>query len=243
MKLLCDDELERSAVVANCRMNRERDLTGSNGYSKEIGFNPLDYLRGRIVPGRLAAWLDLCCGTGKALLEAARSCPANGMDIEIVGVDLVGMFRQPEPNLSQLRLVEASLRTWLPDRHFDLITCVHGLHYVGDKLGSIARAASWLADDGLFVANLDSKNLKLADGRAGGRKIASDLRQAGIGYDRRKRLLICRDRKVVRLPYHYLGADDSAGPNYTGQPAVDSYYQTVVARSDIALHRLSFVAI
>ena len=45
MKLLSDDELERSAVVANCRMNRERDLTGSNGYSKEIGFNPLDYLR------------------------------------------------------------------------------------------------------------------------------------------------------------------------------------------------------
>src|SRR5580693_7611900 len=39
MKLLNDDELERSAVVANCRMNRERDLTGSNGYSKEVGFN------------------------------------------------------------------------------------------------------------------------------------------------------------------------------------------------------------
>ena len=76
MKLLNDDELERSAVVANCRMNREREMTGSNGYSKEIGFNPLDYLRDRIAPGRRVAWLDLCCGTGKALIEAARMSTA-----------------------------------------------------------------------------------------------------------------------------------------------------------------------
>jgi hypothetical protein len=34
--LLLNDELDRSAVVANCHMNRERNLTGS----KEIGFNP-----------------------------------------------------------------------------------------------------------------------------------------------------------------------------------------------------------
>ena len=49
MDLLTDDELERSAVVANCRMNRERDLTGSNGYDREIGFDPLDFLRERVV--------------------------------------------------------------------------------------------------------------------------------------------------------------------------------------------------
>jgi hypothetical protein len=39
MKLLNDDELERSTVVANCRMNWERELSRSNGYSNEIGFN------------------------------------------------------------------------------------------------------------------------------------------------------------------------------------------------------------
>ena len=65
MKLLNDDELERSGVVANCRMNRERVLTGSNGYSREVGFNPLHYLRERTAPGRPVAWLDLCCGTGR----------------------------------------------------------------------------------------------------------------------------------------------------------------------------------
>jgi SAM-dependent methyltransferase len=225
MKLVSDDELERSAVVANCRMNRERELTGSNGYSKEIGFNPLDYLRDRSVPGHRVVWLDLCCGTGKALIEAARICHSEGMDIEIVGVDLVGMFHRPDPELTHLQLVEASLRTWRPDCDFDLTTCVHGLHYVGDKLGLVGRAASWLADDGLLVANLDLKNLKLADGRARGRKIVSDFRRVGINYDRSKRLLVCRGRKAVRLPYRYLGADDNAGPNYTGQHAVDSYYE------------------
>ena len=50
MRLLGDDELERSAVVANCRMNRERDLTGSNGYAREVGFDPLDFLKGRVAP-------------------------------------------------------------------------------------------------------------------------------------------------------------------------------------------------
>lgn len=30
----------------------------------------------------------------------------------------------------------------------------------------------------------------------------------------------------MSLPYTYLGADDRAGPNYTNQPAVHSYYAT-----------------
>ena len=225
MNLLGDDELERSAIVANCRMNRERDLTGSNGYSREIGFNPLDFLRGQIAPGGRVAWLDLCSGTGKALIQAARISHAESLEIEIVGVDLAGMFHRMDPDLKHLRLVEASLRTWRPDCPFDLITCVHGLHYVGDKLGLIAHAASWLTDEGLFVANLDPKNLKLADGQPAGRKVMSDLRRVGIGYDRNKRLLIGRGRRAVSLTYSYLGADDAAGPNYTGQPAVDSYYR------------------
>ncbi len=46
MKLLSEDELERSAVVANCRMNRERELAGSNGYDRKLGLNPLDFLTG-----------------------------------------------------------------------------------------------------------------------------------------------------------------------------------------------------
>jgi SAM-dependent methyltransferase len=183
MPLLSDDDLERSAVVANCRMNRERDLLGSNGYDRELGFNPLDSLKERTATGHPAAWLDLCCGTGKALIQAARqvSAAVPVLRIEIVGVDLVGRFYRPDPALTCLRLIEASLSTWRPDRPFDLITCVHGLHYIGDKLGLVARACSWLTDDGLFVATLDLHNVKFTDGKPVGRRVAADLRRLGPG--------------------------------------------------------------
>jgi SAM-dependent methyltransferase len=229
MKLLSERALERSAVVANCRMNRERSLVGSNGYAKELGFQPLEFLKERCVIANAAAWLDLCCGSGKALIEAARLVHAEGMaaKIEIVGVDLVGMFAVRDPYEPSVRLLEASLSTWSAERLFDLITCVHGLHYVGDKLGLIKRAASWLTSNGSLVANLDPTNLKLADGSGAGRKIMADLRRLGLHYDAKRRLVICRGKKIVELPYRYMGADDQAGPNYTGQPAVNSYYEAL----------------
>ena len=188
MNLLDDDILERSAVVANCRMNRERNLVGSNGYDKELGLNPLDFLRGRVASGSNPAWLDLCCGTGKALIEAARIVHAEGLDsrIGIVGVDLVGMFLTPEPGLDGLRLVEASLNTWRPEGQFDLITCVHGLHYIGDKLGLIARAASWLVEDGRFVTNLSLENVNVASDPKPARKLAAEIRRTGLEFDRRR---------------------------------------------------------
>jgi SAM-dependent methyltransferase len=237
MKLNSDDELERSAVVANCRMNRERRLTGSNGYSKELSFKPLDFLKGRAAQGTTAAWLDLCCGTGKALIEAAELVCADGLDVKIVGVDLAGMFDAPEPGLGSLQLLQASLSTWRPDRSFDLITCVHGLHYVGDKLGLIARATSWLVEDGVFTANLDRANLKVA-GENSDRRLVQDLRRAGLTYDRKKHLLTCEGTKRLDLPYRYLGADDTTGPNYTGQPAVDSHYERTTGSAPFGRERI-----
>lgn len=228
-ELLGDDQLERSTIVANCRMNRERDLAGSNGYDRELGFNPLDFLRDRSTGDRATAWLDLCCGTGRALIQAAEIAQSEGLSVEIVGVDLVGIFLPAAPSLTRPRLVEASLSSWRPDRRFDLITCVHGLHYVGDKLGLIARAVSWLVDDGLFVGNLDLSNLKLIDAQRETRHFISNLRRSGLDYDRRRKRIIRRGRKVLALHYVYVGADDRAGPNYTRQPAVNSYYEAVVS--------------
>jgi SAM-dependent methyltransferase len=225
MRLLSDEELERSAVVANCRMNRERDLLGSNGYDRALGLDPLAFLRTRVEEGRPAAWLDLCCGTGKALIWAAEVLQAKPRAVEIVGVDLVGMFHRPSTGLGCLRLVEASLSGWRPDWAFDLITCVHGLHYVGDKLGLIARTASWLVGDGMFAGNLDLRNLKVGGEPRPSRRITADLRRAGLTYDSRRCLVFCPGLGSLNLPYRYLGADDQAGPNYTGQPAVDSYYE------------------
>lgn len=211
MKLLDGERLARSSVVANSRMNRDRVLTGGNGYAKELGFNPLDWLAGH----RHTRWLDLCCGAGRALAEAGAAAPT----LDITGVDLAGLFVDAPPNV---KLVEASLETWKPDGTYGLITCVHGLHYVGDKLGALARAAAWLSPRGLLVANLDLTNVKV-EGLARA-AVARALALAGFGWNARRRLVTAAGA-ARPLPFEYLGADDGAGPNYTGQPAVDSHYR------------------
>ena len=43
MKLVEDKELENSPIVANCRMNRERNLHGTNGYDRDLRFDPVSY--------------------------------------------------------------------------------------------------------------------------------------------------------------------------------------------------------
>ncbi|TDD68808.1 class I SAM-dependent methyltransferase [Actinomadura darangshiensis] len=163
---LDDTALEMSPVVANCAMNRERRL---DGYTRELGIDVLAELG----DGR---WLDLCCGTGRALTEAATARPT----AKITGIDLVDHFT---PLKGSLNLITASVTTWTPDAPSDLITCVHGLHYIGDKLGALTRATT-----------------------------ASPYAAA-----------------EKSLPYRYLSADDQAGPNYTGQPAVDSHYTRTTA--------------
>lgn len=76
-----DQKLEKSPVVANCCMNRERGLSGSNGYDAEIGGQPLKFLRDKVATNGMARWLDLCCGTGKALIQAATIIEHDGLFI------------------------------------------------------------------------------------------------------------------------------------------------------------------
>jgi SAM-dependent methyltransferase len=202
-----DDVLEASSVVANVAMNRERRLAGRDGYSRVLGFDILG-----LPPG--SRWLDLCCGSGRALLDAAAVRP----DLDITGVDLVGYFAAAGP----VRFATASISAWEPATEFDLVTCVHGLHYVGDKLGALLRAASWLSDEGVFVANFDVAGVRVP---GGARRVLPALREAGFAYDPRTRRIRRTGRFTGALPFRYLGADDRAGPNYTGQPAVGSYYE------------------
>ncbi|GAA1397771.1 class I SAM-dependent methyltransferase [Catellatospora coxensis] len=222
MRLLDDEALERSSVVANNAMNRERGLDGVNSYARDLGLHPLDRLRPRLADHGAAAWLDLCCGQGRALAEAAGQAPDG---LEIVGVDLVDHFDSRASALDGLTLVTASVAQWRPDRAFDLITCVHGLHYVGDKLGVLARALTWLSPGGTFAAHLDLASIQLADGTPATRLVRRLLREAGVAYDARRRVVTRTGPTVLDLPLEYAGADDQAGPNYTGQPAVDSYYR------------------
>lgn len=222
MKLQRDESLDDSPVVANNAMNRERELEGTNGYSHDLQLDVAEFLSERLARGQSVRWLDLCCGSGRALIQAAARFA--GQDLAIVGVDLVDFFAPRPPGLEGLRFEVASLREWEPaEAGFDLVTCVHGLHYVGDKLGLIARVCSWLAADGLFVANLDLAQVQLREGSAA-RRVPKALREQGLVYEGRKHLLRCEGRRSLELPFSYLGADDQAGPNYTGQPAVASHY-------------------
>jgi hypothetical protein len=63
------------------------------------------------------------------------------------------------------------LDIWSPCEGFDLIASVHGLHYVVDKLGLIARICPWPKPDGFFSARLDPHNICLADGPDAGRQL------------------------------------------------------------------------
>lgn len=222
-RLLNAEELEKSPVVANCNMNRERDLRGSNGYDVEVGFDPLEWLQGRLATQSLVRWLDLCCGSGKALIQAANLCKNYGnQSVQIIGVDLVGMFLPSRS--SNLQLMPCSVFEYQPTDKFDLITCVHGLHYLGDKLQAITLAASWLVSDGRFVANLDAANLCLLEAGKGKRKIMHFLRDEGFEFLPAKHLLKRTGHKELKIPFQFCGADDMAGPNYTRQPVINSYY-------------------
>jgi SAM-dependent methyltransferase len=170
-----------------------------------------------------AAWLDLCCGSGRALIEASRWLTTMGEPdgVRLVGVDLVDSFVTP-PAEQRVEFLTASIAAWLPHGSFDLITCVHGLHYVGDKLGVLTRALTWLRPEGLFVADLDLANVRVPDGK---RRLAARLRAQGVTYDGRRHRITCEGPRKLELPYEFAGADDHAGPNYTGQPVVDSHYR------------------
>ena len=224
MTLLDLEELEQSAIVANCRMNRERDLAGSNGYETDLRLNPLKFLTEQSDDADIS-WLDLCCGSGKALIQAATIVREQKLAINIIGVDLVNMFLPFEEAKLNLNLVSASLSDWSPDTKFDLITCVHGLHYLGDKIGLLLRSRTWLKPGGKFIANLDPDNLK-CDTPKGHANPLKWLRENGFGYSAKQHLIACNASESIALPpFDFIGADDQAGPNYTGQPAVNSHYR------------------
>lgn len=99
------------------------------------------------------------------------------------------------------------------------------VHYIGDRLALLERAATWLTDTGLLVAHFDPATLRRPDGTDASRPALAALRAAGFEYSARHHRLSLRGGRSVTLPFTYLGADPDAGPNYTGQPAVASYYR------------------
>jgi trans-aconitate methyltransferase len=203
-------------------MNRERRL---DSYARELRIDPLAEAIARIRGGASATWLDLCCGTGRALIDAAKWLDSQPQPpaLRIEGVDLIDMF-DPNPYPAHLTLHAVSIERWTPSPGYALVTCVHGLHYVGDKLAAITRIVANLAPNGLFVANLDLASFRFANGKTASRRIAAWLRSARVEYNARRRTIRCEGPRTLAAPFRYLGADDRVGPNYTGQPAVASFY-------------------
>lgn len=208
-------------------MNRERNCSGGNSYEKELSFEILEFLKNRTKSQKQAAWLDICCGQGKALIEASKTLAAQNLssNIKIIGIDLVGMFQKVPSELDFLKLSELSFEDFKPICEFDLITCVHGLHYIGDKFKFIQNCASWLKSNGIFLANLDISNFKFQNGASANKIIAKTFKDFGLKYNSKKHLLICEGKKDFEFSFEYLGADDTAGANYTKQAVVDSYYR------------------
>jgi SAM-dependent methyltransferase len=209
-------------------MNRERKLWGINSYQKELGIDFLGYLAGRARGGKEVRWMDLCCGMGNALIQAADQLHADGRleSIHLEGLDLVGMFADVPAHLKEnVHLQVGSVFDWQPGEAYDLITCVHGIHYLGDKLGLLRKALGSLKEDGLLVANLDVANFKDANGKPLVDWWKRQWKQKGWKYHARRHLLEVKGRQEWTAKWEYLGADDQAGPNYSGQPVVDSYYR------------------
>jgi SAM-dependent methyltransferase len=224
MKLIPENKLIWSPVVANSRMNRERNASGINSYEQEFKFKPEEFLQERIERFGMVSWLDLCCGYGKAMNQVAEYFIGKNLQdcIRFTGVDLVGDFIEPVLPSPFIVFEAGSVIDFEAKQKYDLITSVHGLHYIGDKLKVISSATSFLHESGLFIANLDAANIVIKD--IDTKKL---LREKGLDYNARTKILQRTGTSDIRFDLKYLGADDTIGPNYTGQESVNSCYAPI----------------
>ena len=139
------------------------------------------------------------------------------------GIDLVNYFAAMPVQANCLNFLVTPVDVWEPGDKYDLITCVHGLHYVGDKLSVLKKAMRNLKDTGVFQANLDIKNIYIKDINPG-KYLENIFSNNNIQYNSKTRIITCTGPRDIDFSIAYLGANDQAGPNYTGQEAVGSYY-------------------
>lgn len=226
MKLLSENELVWSWVVANSKMNRKRNASGVNSYEKELKIKPEVFLEECIHQYGSVKWLDICCGEGKALIQAAEFLKAKGLQDKAMlkGIDLVNAFQPISPSFTCVDLEVKSVVEWTSPEQFDLITSVHGLHYIGDKLKVLSIMLDRLSESGIFIANLDLANILFLNGDAE-KYLKNVFRENNVQYNSRTRLLTCEGSRHINFNVTYKGANDEVGPNYTGQDAVCSVYE------------------
>ncbi len=224
--MLSVDDLRSSPIVANATMNRGRGFSGVNSYGRELRFDISQFLAERVQKQGKALWLDVCCGEGRALVEAGTQFVDFdwGKQVEIVGVDLVEMFTSRKA--SSVSLVSADVMDFTHNRPADLITCVHGLHYLGDKLGFLEKAYAMLSPNGLFLGHLDTENLRSTNPTSRIWPAATrHARKSGVFPTHKNHLAqIERANATLDFGVHYEGATPSEKPNYTAITVIDSWY-------------------
>lgn len=223
------DELLASSTVANATMNRGRGLSGVNSYERELRFSLTDFLAERVRERGAAIWYDACCGQGRALVEAGRQFADAGWadQVQIIGVDLVSMFTPDEvPNVT---LRTADVAAFALEQPADLITCVHGLHYLSDKLGFLQNAYTMLAPGGLLLGHLDANNVLSEDtGLPIWRQAARHAAKHGVVPELKNHVLrVKRGEAPLDFGVTFQGGSVSEEPNYTGITVLNSWYAVV----------------
>lgn len=226
MKLKNKQKLEWSSIVANNSMNRKRIAKGINSYERDIQFDPIQFIEEKLVQKNIH-WIDLCCGEGNALIQVAKHFEANPKvnNLKISGIDLVDYFNDEVNEYKSLIDVQVlNLEYWKPTIKYDLITIVHGLHYVGDKLGLIKKAANALKEDGVLIANLDINHITIQNKKDSVNLLKKYFNKNSIQYNSKTKILKINGTTQINEEFKYIGANDEIGPNYTGQNAVESIY-------------------
>jgi len=229
--MLTPTQILTSHIVANSTMNRSRGLSGVNSYTKDLRFEVLSHLLERHKANGSVVWYDVCCGEAHALSQAATELSDRGIrdGVKIIGADLVMSDPSDQSDQSNVTLIEGDVSTLLPTQKADLITCVHGLHYIGDKLGLLTHLSGMLAEGGIFIGNIDPANIRIQGAVSNG--WANIAKAAGI----HKTHLVYKDHilKIVqpgRIGFNlvYKGATASEKPNYTGITVMDSWYDAKI---------------
>ncbi len=207
-------------------MNLGRGFSGVNSYERDLRFSVTQFLAERVRERGEAVWYDACCGQGKALVEAGKQFAATewGPQVQISGVDLVEMFTpEAAPGVT---LIAADVTAFTLDQPADLITCVHGLHYLGDKLGFLQKSYDMLAPGGLLIGHLDADNVRRAEsGVSIWRQASRHAGKKGVTPTLRNHVLnLLRSDATLDFGMTFQGATISEKPNYTGITVIDSWY-------------------
>ena len=163
------------------------------------------------------------------MIQSAKFIKENKHEnkIGLEGIDLVSYFSEYSAYEGILRLIQMNLENWTPNKKYDLVTIVHGLHYIGDKISLLEKVSNALNQDGKLLGNFSLENVRIQGVKDSEKMLRKIFKESGIVYNSRTKMIEITESISLSSKFKYLGADDQVGPNYTGQPVVDSVYEFV----------------